>query len=410
MLKQLRIFTKTLPILLTALLVAISVWTLAVTSSDPDQTRVYPNPVPIEILGQDAGMVITTTLPEAVSLTLRAPTSIWNSMIMEKAPVRALIDLSGMNKGEHTIPVQIQIGIKPVEIISYNPRSVSLTLEALSNQTFDIKVISRGALPVGYQAEEPQLSETTANVSGAKSRVDQVAEVRATLDLSQVKTDINQTITLKAVDATGTLVRGVTVFPEKITLVQPVAQRGGYRNVVVKAITNGQVKQGYRLTSISVFPPTVTVFSDKTGEVDALPGYVETAPLNLTGLQEDYEASLDIILDGNLQVIGDPQVLVKVGIEPVVSSLSFADVQVEAIGLAVNLTANLLPDKVNILISGPVPELEKLNVNDLRVLIDLTGLLPGKYTLVPKISLNIPGLTIESISPATFEIEIIFSK
>ncbi len=407
MLKQLRNFTKTIPILLTALLVAIAVWIMAVTSSDPDQTRIYPNAVPVEILGQDTGMVITTDLPESVSLTLRAPTSIWNSLIVEKAPVRALIDLSGMGLGVHTIPVQIQIGIRPVEIVSYNPRSVKLTLEALSTQTFEIKVITRGALPVGYQAEEPVLSETTASISGAKSRVDQVAEVRATLDLSQVKSDINQTINLQAVDSTGTLVRDVTVFPEKITLIQPVAQRGGYRNVVVKAITNGQVKQGFRLTYISVFPPTVTVFSNVAGEVDALPGYVETAPLNLTGLQENYESSLDLILGGNLQVIGDPQVLVKVGIEAVQSSQSFAEVEVEAIGLATNLTANILPQKVNIIISGPVPELEKLNAKDLRVLIDLTGYLPGKYTIEPDVSLNISGLTIESISPATFEIEIV---
>ena len=407
MLARLRAFTKILPVLITALLVAIAVWIMAVTSSDPDQNKVYPNPIPIEILGQAPDLVITSDLPETVSLTLRAPTSIWNSMITEKAPVRALIDLSGLSDGDHTIPVQIQIGIKPVEITAFNPRSVNLTLELLSNLPFEIKVVSRGALPVGYQTEEPQLSETTAMVSGAKSRVDQVAEVRAVIDLSQVKSDINETVTLQPVDANGLPVRDVTVFPEKITLIQPVAQRGGYRNVVVKAVTSGQVGNGYRLTSISVFPPTVTVFSAEPGVVDALPGYVETDLIDLAGKQENFEVSLDLLLGTNLQVIGDSQVLVKVGIEPVQSSLALSDMQVETIGLALNLSAKILPDKVNIIISGPVPELEKLNVNNVRVLIDLTGFLPGTYTLEPKISLNIPGLMIESISPASFEITIL---
>ena len=403
---RLRAFTKMIPILLTALLVAVAVWIMAVTSSDPDQTKTYPNALPIEIIGQDPGLVIITEIPDSVSLTLRAPASIWTRMIAEKASVRALLDLSGLQSGEHTIPIQIQVGIKPVEVVSYNPRSISLKLEELSTQTYDIKVITRGALPVGYQSEEPQLSESSATVSGAKSRIDQVAEVQAILDLSKVTSDITETITLRPVDANGNLVQQVSVFPQKIILVQSVAQRGGYRNVVVKAVTRGQVKLGYRLTSISVFPPTVTVFSSDSAAVDALPGYVETAPLDLTGLQENFESSLDLELPDMLQVIGEQQVLVKVGIEPVQSSLALSDVVVEATGLAANLTVKILPEKVNIIISGPVPLLEKIIARDVRVLIDLTGLLPGKYTLEPKISLNIEGLVIESISPSSFELEI----
>lgn len=403
---RLRAFTKMIPILLTALLVAVAVWIMAVTSSDPDQTKTYPNALPVEIIGQDPGLVIISEIPDTVSLTLRAPASIWTRMITEKAPVRALLDLSGLQSGEHTVPVQIQVGIKPVDVVSYNPRSVSLKLEALSTLSYEIKVITRGALPVGYQSEEPQLSETSATVSGAKSRVDQVAEVQAILDLSKVTSDINESIVLRPVDANGNLVQQVSVFPEKIILVQSVAQRGGYRNVVVKAVTKGQVKLGYRLTSISVFPPTVTVFSSDSAAVDALPGFVETASLDLTGLQDDFESSLDLLLPESLQVIGDQQVLVKVGIEPVQSSLALSDVLVEATGLASNLTVKILPEKVNIIISGPVPLLEKVIARDVRVLIDLTGLLPGKYTLEPKLSLNIEGLTIESISPSTFELEI----
>jgi len=403
---RLRAFTKMIPILLTALLVAVAVWIMAVTSSDPDQTKTYPNALPVEIIGQDPGLVIISEIPDTVSLTLRAPASIWTRMITEKAPVRALLDLSGLQSGEHTVPVQIQVGIKPVDVVSYNPRSVSLKLEALSTLSYEIKVITRGALPVGYQSEEPQLSETSATVCGAKSRVDQVAEVQAILDLSKVTSDINESIVLRPVDANGNLVQQVSVFPEKIILVQSVAQRGGYRNVVVKAVTKGQVKLGYRLTSISVFPPTVTVFSSDSAAVDALPGFVETASLDLTGLQDDFESSLDLLLPESLQVIGDQQVLVKVGIEPVQSSLALSDVLVEATGLASNLTVNILPEKVNIIISGPVPLLEKVIARDVRVLIDLTGLLPGKYTLEPKLSLNIEGLTIESISPSTFELEI----
>jgi YbbR domain-containing protein len=411
MLDRLRSFTKLIPLILTSILVALVVWILAVTSSDPSETKVYPRAVPIEVIGQSTNLVIINDLPESVAITLRAPISIWETLISGKANVRAFIDLSNVSAGSTTIPVQVQVGIKPVEIISFTPQSVDLVLEPLISKKFDIKVVNRGALPVGYQTDEPRLSETAAIVSGAESRVAQVVEVRAVVDLSQVRSNINETITLVPVDANGLQVRDVTVTPQEITLLQSVSQRGGYRNVVVKVVTEGQVREGFRLTSITVNPPTVTVYSTDTALVDALPGYVETKVINLIDRHEGFTETIDLNLAPNLQVIGDPQVEVKVAIEPVVSSIALSDVLIEATGLASNLTASILPEKANIIITGPVPALDAIFVNYVRVLIDLTGYLPGTYSITePKLSLNIPGLSIESISPLTFEVTISTAK
>lgn len=407
MLSRLRSFTKMFPLILISIIVALAVWILAVTSSDPSETRQYARPVPIEIIGQSTNLVVTNDLPDTVTLNLRAPNSIWDSLNEGKGNVRAFIDLSSVTSGETSVPVQVQVGIKPVEIVSFSPQQVELVLEPLSSKQFDIMVVTRGALPVGYQTAEPQLSVTEAVVSGAESRVAQVAEVRALVDLSQVRSDINQTITLQPVDVNGLLVRDVIVTPEEITLVQSVSQRGGYRNVVVIVVTEGQVRQGYRLSSITVNPPTVTVYSTDTSLVDSLPGSIETRVISLVDRQEDFAETVELNLPPNLQVIGSSQVEVNVDIEPVVSSIALSDILLEEIGLASNLTADFLPEKANIIITGPLPALDTLFVSDVRVMIDLTGYLPGTYLITdPILSLNIPGLTIESISPETFEVTI----
>lgn len=410
MLTKLRTFGKLIPLIITSLVVALAVWILAVTSSDPSETRAYPRPVPIEIIGRSTNLVIVNDLPESVTVNLRAPVSIWETLNSGKAGVRAFIDLSGVEPGLHTAPVQAQVGIKPVEIISYTPQEIDLVLEKLSNRSFDIVVVNRGALPVGYQTEEPRLSETSAVVSGAESLVSQVAEVRAVVDLSQVRSDINQVITLQPVDANGLLVREVAVTPEKITLIQTVSQRGGYRNVVVKVVTEGLIKDGYRLTSVTVNPPTVTVYSADTASVDQLPGFVDTRVINLVDRQEGFSEQVELNLPAGLQVIGTSLVEVKVEIEPVVSSVSLSEIQMEPTGLASNLSAVIVPDKANIILTGPIPLLNTLFVNDLRVLIDLTGRLPGVYSIEAEPILNIPGLEIESISPATFEVTITTKK
>ena len=42
-----------------ALIMALAVWVAAVSAADPDEVRLYPKPVQIEIVGQDPGLVIT---------------------------------------------------------------------------------------------------------------------------------------------------------------------------------------------------------------------------------------------------------------------------------------------------------------------------------------------------------------
>jgi len=406
MMEKLRTFSKTLPSLLTAFLLAVAVWVMAVNSSDPSVEKIYPNKVPIEVIGQSPDMVINTALVENISITLRAPTSIWDKLLLEKAPVRAFIDLAGMGVGAHTVPVQIQIGIKPVEVISYNPRSVTLEIEPLMTEEMDVRVIYQGSLPVGFQAEEPVMSQTKVTISGAESSVKSVHEVRALVKLTDVKASIQQSIQLLAVNATGQVVNGVSISPEKVDYSQEVAERGGYRNVVVKVVTTGLVPTGYKLSNLSVFPPTITVFSTDPALVDNLPGFVETLPIDLSGKNSDFEQRIALNLPFGVQAIESEQVQVTVGITPVESSITLEDILVEATGLPTDKIALIEPAKVNVVISGPVIVLQALKASDVRVLLDLTGMGTGKFTVEPAVTLNIPGLTISSLTPTTFVINI----
>lgn len=406
MIKTLRAFSKTLPLLLTAFILAVAVWIMAVTSSDPSIEKDYPYSVPVEIIGQDPNLVVTSNLPQTISLTLRAPTSIWNSLVSEKVPVRAIMDISGLGEGSHTVPIQVQIGIKPVEVTNYSPQSTSLDMELLETREYEIRIINQGSLAIGYQSSKAELSETTVLVSGAQSYVDKVTEVRAVVRLTDVKSDIDQTITLQPVDVNGSVVKDVSLSPEKISVKQKVFERGGYRNVVVNIVTNGQPANGYRMSGISVNPPTVTVYSSDPMLIDALPGYIETKPIDLSRKTESFEEEIDLNLPEGIQVIDDLNTLVNVEITPIIGNQSISDVPVEASGLSSVFTVTILPEKVNIIISGPLNILEAMNPNDLRVILDLTDYEAGTYTIEPKYLLNFPEIQLESISPTTFKIMI----
>ena len=86
-----------------ALVLALAVWVAAVTSSDPNEVRVYPTPINIQIVGQDSGMIITGNVPHQVQLTLRAPRSVWDQITAKPDSVRAILDLSGLKAGTTSV-------------------------------------------------------------------------------------------------------------------------------------------------------------------------------------------------------------------------------------------------------------------------------------------------------------------
>ena len=404
MIDRLRELSKNIPVLLLAFALAVAVWISAVTSTDPTQQRIYPRAVNVEVVGQDPSLVIISEIPKTVNITLRAPESVWNRLINEAIPVKAILDLSGLEEGEHNLKVQVQVGIRPVVIVSCTPCDITVNLEQLVSREMSIRLLEVGELAVGYQAESPVWNPQTTVVSGPESAVDKVEEILAEFDLNNASQTISRSISLLPLDADGMVVPNVTLTPSRISISMAISQRGGYRNVVVKVSPSGQVASGYRVTNISVFPPTVTVFSEDPKLVDDLPGYVETEALDLTDAKDDLDLRLQLDLPPGVSVVGEQTVAVQVGIAAIEGSITLSDMEIEVEGLADFLTATISPEVVDVIISGPLPLLDTLTKNNFRVVVDLTGEGAGTYQRVPTVVFDIPDLRIESILPESVEI------
>ncbi len=115
MVSRLRKLSKNFPTFLTALVLAIAVWIIAVTASDPTEDRLYPFTIPVEVIGQNAGLVITSDIALQHLFKLSAPQSVWDILNNQQASVRAIVDLSGLEAGTHVVEVQIQISVTPVQ-------------------------------------------------------------------------------------------------------------------------------------------------------------------------------------------------------------------------------------------------------------------------------------------------------
>jgi len=401
----LRWLAKNIGTLLTAFVLAVIVWVSAVVASDPNEENVLARSVPVEIIGQDPGLQIMNEIVSQVALTLNAPRSVWTELNSDPQSVRAWIDLSNLEAGEYELPVQIQISPRLVRLVRQDPESITVRMENIITEVFPIKVQVRGTPPTGYQAQPPSVDPLEATVVGPESLVNRVQEVRISLDISGLSDTLTRVMTPTAVDADSRLVNGVTISPGTVTVTQPITLLGGFRYVIVRAVSTGQVANGYRLTNIFVTPIGVVVFSADPQLVNDLPGYVETEPLDLTGADNDFETLVSLALPPGISVVGDSKVLVQVSIAAIETSLAVS-FPVEVIGLTPGLTAAVAPMTVDVILSGPVPILDDLVPGDVRVVIDLTGYEIGVYQLTPVVEILPEQVQRISMLPATVEVTI----
>ena len=400
-----RWFARNIRSFLLALILAIAVWISAVTSADPDEVRTLSS-IPLETIGQDSSLIITSQLPTSVEVTLRAPHSIWEQLTAQENSVQATLDLSGLSSGEHTVDIQIRLLVRPVQIVLVNPKTVTVHLEPLATQTLPVDLSLSGQPAIGYQAGNAILDQQNIMITGPESIVKQAARARVLVSLEGARESIDQSLVVQIVDVKNNRLNGIGVTPESVHVNIPVSQQGGFRDVAVKVVVQGQVASGYRLENISVFPPVITVFASDPALVNALPGVVETQPLDLKDAKEDISTRLALVLDPKITIVGAQSVQVQVGISPIQTSITLLNQSINILGLSEGLAAQASPQTVDVIISGPLPTLDALTPQDIIVSVDVTGLALGTYQLAPKVEVLVGNVLVESILPSTIEVVI----
>jgi YbbR domain-containing protein len=407
-LSPVRWFISNLSTFLLAIVLAVVVWISAVTAANPnvDQTR----PVPLEILGLDLDMLVVGSVPNQVRVSLEAPSSVMDSMSASDNAVQAWVTVSGLEPGTHDLEVQVQVNesFRPVRVGDVIPDIVSITLEPLLTRTYPVELEVTGEPAVGYQKGIPRYEPTSVIISGAASLVSQVEEVQASLDISGAIETVERDVTLQAVDQNGELVTGVNLTPLEVSVTQPIFLQGGYQNVIVRVVTVGQPANGYKLTNITVAPLNLIVFSSDPQLVNDLPGYVETEEVDLSGAEDDFDTYVAINLPEGVSVVGDQFVLVRVSIAAIEGSLTMS-LPVTPVGLLPIHAALVSPETVDVILSGPVPILDMLTPDDVRVVVDVSDLELGIYQLEPQVDILPDRIEVEAILPSTVAVEIIIA-
>ncbi len=365
--------------------------------------RTWPGQVPIEVLDPPRGAAVLD-LPGTVSqIEYRAPLDA--AVTLANGSFLASIDLSDVvpAPGGDPVPVPVRvIALDPrVQIVSYTPQSVNVRVDTLVTRPTVITV-DRGTVPEGLALGPPVVSPASALLRGASSRVAAVQAVVARVAVDASGLNIDQDVDLEAVDETGAVVPGVEVLPERARVSIEVARELAYATLPVVPVVTGAPAPGYRLASVVAVPTTLTV----SGEAAAITPLtsIPTQPLDITGLTDSLEASVEAALPADVSAVGVGSVQVQVTIEAETGSRTW-QVGVRLEGARPARDYALSASTVQVTFAGPAPVLDSLDPATIVAAVEVGELSVGRHEVSVTVT-PIEGLDLLEVAPAVIRVDI----
>jgi YbbR domain-containing protein len=386
-----------------ALLLGLTVWIVANQEQNPVREDNFQSAVPITMTGLKSGLLITNDYPKTTILRLRAQQNTWHALSLADIVVTA--DLSGLEPGMHQVPLDVTIAAR-AKMVSVTPSSIQVSIEEEKQREMPIHVNATGQLATGYASETPVIKPSRVTVKGPRSAVDLVGDIETDVSIAGLRETFSDTLSLVAIDADGKEITDVTIEPATVQVTIPITQKADYRDIAITAgHFIGQPEEGYYVTGVTFTPNLITVRGDPD-IISSMKPYVETQPINLSGLTSNLIADVTLDLPAGVTPIESGPIRVTITIDALHGSRSL-DIVVQTVGLGNKLKATSSPEKVTVILSGPLPILNKLNpTEDIIVTVDLTGLKAGTYQIEPKVDLQRSDIIVESSFPVVISVTI----
>lgn len=362
--------------ILLSVLLAITFWFYIRASVDPNGTVSIHN-VRVETTGTNVlanqGLTIADISPAAVELRVEAPASVRTDLLMNRANLYMVADVSRCVEGENVVRC------KPVWPENFNeenvnghkqePATVVVTVGKLYNKPFEVEFQLNGRVAKGYQMGTPAIEPENITVSGPVEQVNRVAKVAAILEDDELDDRFAGDLPLTLIDSGGNVLDDleVTLSAETAYVVVPV--------VVTKEVElkvdiepGGGAEEGD--AKVSIEPHTIVV-SGAQADLDGLEE-IYLGSINLSEVVTTNSFSFSINLDPSLNNesgIASAQVTVTV------EGLSTRTFAVDNITTTVHpdgYAANVVTQSVQVTVRGREEDLEQINASQFHIVADLS--------------------------------------
>lgn len=401
MIKLARFLLSNVFTLVVSLVLAILIWVNASQANDPTQDRWLQ--ITLEYVGQPDQSVLLSTRRQSVQIFFQGPASIVNDV--DSNDFSAVVDLSQVSFGqEELVDVRVRGLVSGVTLLS-QPEPVSVLLEQLVSVEVPVELDVRGEVARGHVQGEVLIDPQAIFVSGPASRVETLDRAQVTIFLNNDRETVVDSAQPIFYDRQGRVasVSGLSINTDQVEITIPVNEAANYAEKFIAIDLVGEPAPGYRLLSAKTEPPSVLVQGSPT-QISNLT-QVRTESVDITGLTESFRQQVALALPSGIALDEVVEIFVDVEIEPFLTTRPY-NRGVQLLGLAEDLVATVDPENVRVVLFGPLPILETLLDEEVRLTLDLFDLDIGLYSLEPKVDFPERGLELRSVQPSLVTVSI----
>ncbi|MBD3270818.1 hypothetical protein GF376_04805 [Candidatus Peregrinibacteria bacterium] len=197
---------QNLELKLLALISAIMLWLFVVGVEN--YVTVFPEPIEPEITGLDENLALMSS---PARIKIRYSTD--SETLLNKNDFIVTADATGLSAGEYQVPVKVDSNNSEVNIISYDPETITMKLSDLSKKEVPIELKISGETAEGFEITKTKLSQNHVTVSGHS---DSLSEIESINIPYQINDNANSTITDEYFLKTDK--QGVNIEPQSVMI------------------------------------------------------------------------------------------------------------------------------------------------------------------------------------------------
>lgn len=325
-------------------------------------------------------LYVVEGLPETVDITLVGQRR--HIFLAKQSPSRGVtVDLTGLKPGNHKVTLDYSQRLASLDY-RLDPSEVTVTIYEKVSETrsLTVDILHQDDLDSKLYIDDVELDRTDVIIKGAEYKLEQVATVRALVDVAELSNPEAGEVTLKDVPLVAYDDEGQTVDVEivpstvdaKLTITSP------SKEVPITVVPTGDLAFGKAISSIDTNISTVTVY----GEQSAVDNLDELeVEVDVDGLDSDKEFNVTLNRPNGITELSETTVTVSVEVDNSVSREFTVDtIEFRNLSDGYSVQASSQEDtRVTVVVSGSADIVNNLDASSITAYVNLDGYGVGEH-------------------------------
>ncbi len=325
-------------------------------------------------------------LPETVDITLVGQKR--HIFLAKQSPSgEVTVDLTGLGPGQHRVNLRYTQQLSSIDY-RIDPSTVTVTIydkvSATKSLTYDI--LHQDNLDTKLNIDSVELDRSEVIVKGAEYKLDEVATVRALVDVNDFPTQEAGELTLEdvplvAYDADGKVV-DVEIVPKDVTAKVTISSPS--KEVPIEIVPDGELAFGKAIRSLSSNIDSVTVYGSQEAldRLDSL-----EVEVDVTGLDEDKEYTVTLKRPNGITEISENTITVNVTLDDS-TTREIENISIATENLDSQYSVQALSEedsRVTVVVTGSKSIIDNIDPSIIYAYVDLEGLGVGEHEVDVKV-------------------------